>query len=220
MTVPPAMPAPDALTIAVFALVGFLSGSLLFSLWLARLAGKDLRTVGDGNPGSTNALKAGGPALGALALALDMLKGALPVGAAYWLFGITGVPLILIGIMPVLGHAFSPWARGRGGKALAVTGGVWMALTVWELPTLGGITLAVWFSVVKKSGWAVLLLFATLGAYMALVGHRPEFLPLLAAHAAIVLFKYRADLREPPGLRDRVMRLGLVRALLRVTGGR
>ena len=55
--------------------VGFFSGSLMFSAWLARLAGGDVRRVGDGNPGPVSAFRSAGPIVGSIALLLDFLKG-------------------------------------------------------------------------------------------------------------------------------------------------
>ncbi len=74
------------LQVIVWSLIGFVSGSLMFSYWLGRtVLGQDIRQVGDGNPGSTNVLKVGGWNLGALAFTLDVLKGAVPVAVAkYW----------------------------------------------------------------------------------------------------------------------------------------
>ena len=51
----------------------------------------------------------------------DILKGVLPVGTAHWIFGVGGWEIVLIGIMPSLGHAFSPFLGFNGGKALATS---------------------------------------------------------------------------------------------------
>jgi len=72
----------------LMAAVGFVSGSLMFSVWLARLAGGDVRRIGDGNPGPVNAFRAVGPIVGSIALLLDFPKGWLPVGTACWLLGV------------------------------------------------------------------------------------------------------------------------------------
>ena len=185
----------------VWAGVGFLCGSLMFSYWIGRWALKrDIRTVGDGNPGATNLLKAGGIPLGIVALLLDALKGALPVAFARYVLGLSGVPLVIVALAPIFGHAFSPWLRFRGGKAVAVTAGVWTALTLWEAPTLGGLVLGLWFSIVEVSGWAVVLMGLCLLAYYRLTNPDPALLAVLVVNLLLLAWKYRADLRQPPGL--------------------
>src|SRR6185369_17175691 len=118
------------MTLIFFAL-GFFSGALPFSAWLAHgLAGAELRQVGDGNPGAANAWKAGGWRVGALALVLDYLKGALPVAVAHFGWHLAGFPLGAVAVAPILGHAFSPFLKFRGGKGLTVTFGAWTGLTL------------------------------------------------------------------------------------------
>lgn len=87
----------------------FFCGSLPFSVWLGRLfAHQDIRKFGDGNPGATNVLRAGGKVVGLLAYILDVSKGALPVGLAYQNFHLDGYWMCLIALAPSFGHAFSP----------------------------------------------------------------------------------------------------------------
>lgn len=187
------------MTTLVWTILGFASGSLMFSYWLGRLALKrDIRAVGDGNPGATNVLLAGGKAWGLLALLLDVLKGALPVSLARYAFGVSGWALLPVSLAPIFGHAFSPWLKGRGGKAVAVSFGVWIALTLWEAPTLGGLLLGLWFALLSVSGWAVLLSLICLIAYYLLTNPDPVLLAVLAVNLALLAYKYRADLGQFP----------------------
>lgn len=182
--------------------IGFISGSLMLAYWVGRLAlRRDVREVGDGNPGATNVIKAGGVMIGGLALLLDILKGAIPVGIAYWLVGIRGAVLIPVALAPVFGHAYSPFLNFRGGKAVAVTAGVWMALTAYEFPMFGGLMLGLWFAIVERSGWAVLLTGTCLAVYYLFIRQDAVLSVILLINFALILWKYRADLRQPPGLR-------------------
>jgi len=191
----------------LWAIIGFLSGSLMFSYWIGRrVLHRDIREVGDGNPGATNLIKAGSIPLGIFALLLDALKGALPVAMAKYVLGLTGVPLVIVALSPIFGHAFSPFMRLRGGKGVAVTAGVWTALTLWEAPTLGGILLGLWFSIVEVSGWAVVLMGVCMLAYYLLTNRDPALLAVLVVNLLLVAWKYRADLRKPPGLRPWIRR--------------
>jgi acyl phosphate:glycerol-3-phosphate acyltransferase len=107
--------------------LSFVCGSLPFSVWLTRLLlHQDVRRYGDGNPGATNVVRAGSNGVGLLVLVLDISKAAAPVGWAYFDLGYRGLPMFLIAMAPILGHAFSPFLGFRGGKALAVTLGVWI----------------------------------------------------------------------------------------------
>lgn len=183
----------------IWALAGFVSGSLMFSLWLGRLAlGRDIRAVGDGNPGATNVILAGGAGWGALALLLDVLKGAVPVYLARYVALVSGPGLVLVALAPIFGHAFSPFLGFRGGKAVAVTFGVWMGLTIWEAPSVLGIALGTWFAFVAVSGWAVVFALLTLLAYLLLTGPDAIYLAVWAVSAGLLAFKYRADLRRFP----------------------
>ncbi len=195
-------------------LLAFLSGSLPFSVWIGRfLLGQDIRTVGDANPGATNVLRAGGKGAAALALLLDLLKGAIPVGIAHFQVGFTGWPLVLVAILPVLGHAFTPFLGGRGGKAVATTGGIWCGLTIWEGPSIGGILLGLCTYLLGANGWAVLTAISAMVIYLGLtpttwngLDARPERWVIWTVglfNLLIVGWKHRADLRQPPRLRRR-----------------
>lgn len=114
----------------VMSAAGFLSGSVLYSYFLPKWFRRvDVRVLpGDGNPGAHNAIRAVGAPLGGLCLFLDILKGFAPVFIAAVLLHIRGGFLAPVAAAPVLGHAFSPWVRFRGGKGVAVTFGVLMGL--------------------------------------------------------------------------------------------
>jgi glycerol-3-phosphate acyltransferase PlsY len=179
-------------------LAAFISGSLPFSYWLAQLAGRDLRQVGDGNPGTVNAFKAAGPVVGTAALLLDFLKGMAPVGAAVWLLGIRGWPLLPVGIAPVLGHAFSPFLGLRGGKAIAVTFGVWSGITLWEAPCLLGVAFLFGRFVLRmrNDAWVVMLGMLVLLAYVALRLREPQLVALSLLNTALLAWTHRRVLLD------------------------
>lgn len=190
----------------VWTIISFISGSLMLAYWFGRAVTKtDARSIGDGNPGAANVMKAGGTKIGLIAMLLDAFKGAIPVSIAKYVIGLTGVPLIIVALAPIFGHAYSPFLRGRGGKAVAVSFGVWTALTIWEAPTFGGILLGVWFSVVARSGWAVLLTLLCLIGYYLITWRDPVMLVVLAINALLLVWKYRADFRHAPGFRPWIL---------------
>lgn len=123
--------------------VEFLCGSFMFSYWLGLLANKDLNTVGDGNPGAFNLWHAAGYKLGLLGVFLDVMKGYLPLVFFIELGTIKGMAVVFVAIAPIMGHAFSPFTRFRGGKAIAVTFGVWSAVSRFEISIAYAVILAV-----------------------------------------------------------------------------
>ena len=108
--------------------VAYLIGSVPFGLILTRLAGAgDVREIGSGNIGATNVLRTGRKGLALATLALDVLKGALPVWLAYRYLGPDMA--VVAGLGAVLGHCFPIWLKFRGGKGVATAAGVVVALT-------------------------------------------------------------------------------------------
>lgn len=183
-------------------LFGYLLGALPFSLWIGRyLLGKDIRQFGDGNPGATNVLRAGGPAPFALALMLDITKGALPVGVAYYILGLQDWSIVPIGFAPMLGHAYSPFLNWQGGKAIAAGFGVWIGLTIWEIPLVGLTLLTIFSLLIRPSGWAVVL--AMLGLLVSLLVWQQDMVlvGVWATHMALLMWTHRHELRGLPHLK-------------------
>lgn len=181
----------------VWTVGAFLLGAVPFSLLVTRYAlGKNIRQVGDGNPGATNVIKAGGIKWGVLAFALDYLKGALPPGLAWFFAGITDWRIVPIAVAPVAGHAFSPFLKFKGGKALAATFGVWSGLTLAEVPTMLGLLMTLFFILLTVDGWAVVLAMLPLSVYMLLYKNT-ILLAVWAGIFIILVLKHRADLQKP-----------------------
>ncbi|MDO4961127.1 MAG: glycerol-3-phosphate 1-O-acyltransferase PlsY [Eubacteriales bacterium] len=109
-------------------ITGFVFGSIPTGFLVARLYGQDLRTMGSGNTGSTNALRSLGKKAGAMTFAGDFFKAIIPLIITARLFGAADETRYLItmytGLGAVLGHDFSPWLHFKGGKGIASSGGV------------------------------------------------------------------------------------------------
>lgn len=106
----------------------FACGSLMFSYWLGLAASRNLRELGDGNPGALNLWRSAGYIYGIAGIVLDFAKGFVPVACLIAAGGLSGWGTACAAFMPIAGHAFSPFLRGRGGKAIATTFGVWCGL--------------------------------------------------------------------------------------------
>ena len=190
------------MAVVFWIVVGFMLGAIPFSPLIGRLVlGQDITRYGDKNPGATNVLRAGGFFWFTLALALDISKGALPVGLAYQVYGWQGWEAILIAVAPVAGHAFSPFLQGKGGKAIAAAFGTWIGLTLWQIPLVSMLLLILWSLLIKPSGWAVLItLFLLLPVIWFWLGDG-VLVGAMVAQIGVLLIKQREELRVRPQLR-------------------
>lgn len=128
------------LSYIVTALVAYLLGSIPTGFLVAKARGVDIRTVGSGNIGATNAFRVLGKGLGVFVLLMDALKGwiAVIVGAGIVDAVLPGGPpleylRITAGIAAILGHNFTCWLHFKGGKGIATSAGVLIALVPWAL---------------------------------------------------------------------------------------
>ncbi len=125
-------------------LAAYLVGSLSFAVIVSRLMGlSDPRTYGSKNPGATNVLRSGNRWAAILTLALDALKGYVPVLLAVLYgprFGVGPGGIALVGLAAFVGHLWPVFFRFQGGKGVATAAGVLFGID----PILGAATLASW----------------------------------------------------------------------------
>jgi glycerol-3-phosphate acyltransferase PlsY len=114
-------------------------GSIPFGFWLGLLKGVDVRKQGSGNIGATNVGRILGLGWGYLVFALDFGKGWLGVWLAQKIANPADLWVVTAGLFAVLGHVFTPWVGFRGGKGVATSAGVLLALSPWVCL---GVTLA------------------------------------------------------------------------------
>ncbi|MEM7495598.1 MAG: glycerol-3-phosphate 1-O-acyltransferase PlsY [Myxococcota bacterium] len=127
---------------ALWILFAYLLGSLPSGFVLARVWGVDILRQGSGNIGATNVMRALGKKAGFVVLLLDSLKGTLPVVLAQ-AAAVSPSVQASAGLAAVAGHCFCPWLRFRGGKAVATSLGVLLALRpAWALWGLGVFAIA------------------------------------------------------------------------------
>lgn len=133
--------------------VGILCGSILFSQYLPKLIKKVdiVQLSSDGNPGTANAMQHAGIPVGLLCLLGDIFKGVIPVHMAMRLGLESGCLFSLIMAAPVLGHAYSLYHGGKGGKAIAVSFGVLIGLMpIHTEPIFALCTIYLFFSLVVR----------------------------------------------------------------------
>jgi acyl phosphate:glycerol-3-phosphate acyltransferase len=210
------------LELGVKLLIGYLLGTLLGSLILGGLRGVDIRSLGSGNAGATNALRTQGKLFAFLVLLIDVGKGAL---AVLWLPTAT-LPAVGIdpdvprewltlgcGFTAIVGHVYPVWFNFRGGKGAATVVGVIAAVELRLLVPL----LVSWFIVLLLSGYVGL---ASMLSGVALVAAvyvlEPGNVPLLVFCTAIslfVIYTHRSNIsRMRAGQENRVQRLWLFRS--------
>ncbi len=185
--------------------LGFLLGAIPFSLWLGYLiAHKDIRQFGDKNPGAINAWRAGGWSVGMPALLLDFLKAAIPVGIAYSFSSVSGLGLFAVALAPVVGHAFSPFLGFRGGKAVAVTFGLWTGLTQWEGPMIIGLSMGILVILQKNDAWSIILAMFVFLIYLLIRQADVIIFTIWGGNALVLGWTHLHELRELPKLRKRI----------------
>jgi glycerol-3-phosphate acyltransferase PlsY len=203
-------------------LIAYLLGTLLGSLILGRLRGVDIRSLGSGNAGATNALRTQGKLFGSMVLAVDIAKG---VFAVWWLptavlpaVGIdSDLPrewlTLACGFAVIVGHVYPVWFSFRGGKGAATVVGVVAAIEPRLLLPL----FLSWFAVLLLTGYvglATMLSGVTL--VVAVRVFEPNDVPLLCFCVVVTMFvvyTHRGNIaRMRAGKENRVRRLWLFRS--------
>jgi glycerol-3-phosphate acyltransferase PlsY len=198
----------------LIALLGYLLGSLPTGYLVARLRGIDIRTVGSKNMGATNVFRTLGKGPGIFVLLVDALKGYVAVAIAMkflpelreWLpqlfpagaamddqsrfgFGIVG------GIGAVLGHNYTCWLQFKGGKGIATTAGVFLALA----PAAVGIAAALWLGAFIATQYVSIASILAAVALPTAVWFTQENLALRIIAiilGALAIYKHRANIQR------------------------
>ncbi len=173
-------------------LVAYVVGSIPFALWLARRRdGADVRRVGSGNVGTTNAWRVAGASTALAVLALDMGKG---LGAVLFARAI-GSDLsaqAAAGAAVVVGHVFPVWLNFKGGKGVATAAGAFSVLTPWAVLVAAGVfATVVWMTRFVSVG--------SLAAALSLVplafvdGAQPPVLVAVCGVSLLVVARHRSN---------------------------
>ena len=179
--------------------VAYLIGSLSFAVIVSRVMGlSDPRSYGSKNPGATNVLRSGNKAAAVLTLALDALKGYVPVLVALLLaprFGWGETTVAWVGLAAFVGHLWPLFFRFRGGKGVATAAGVLMGLNPW----LGLATLVSWLIIAfffRYSSLASLVAALFAPFYQLLIwGPGPMVLPLIVM-SLLLVWRHEGNIRK------------------------
>lgn len=188
----------------VAALAGYLLGSVPTGFLVARARGVDIRAVGSGNIGATNVFRILGKPAGVAVLLVDVLKGlgaVIGVRALPALFGTTATPAglaqlgMVAGVAAILGHNYTCWLGFKGGKGIATSAGVLLAL----MPAALGVCLVVWLLVLGLSRYVSLASIAAAAVLPAAVWFtRGGWLltGLGLALGLLAIYKHRLNIRR------------------------
>jgi acyl phosphate:glycerol-3-phosphate acyltransferase len=182
------------MTFIVWAALAYVLGSIPFGLVIAKsLCNTDPRLDGSKNTGATNVARLCGFKYGVATLVFDVLKGLLPVAfAASWID--SEMALSLVGLAAILGHVFSCFMHFKGGKAVATTVGVFLALSPW-----GGILAAVacllmvWLTGHVSMGSLTFAL--ALPVCMVLTGHF-AVVPMALVVMVLLFWRHKENIRR------------------------
>ena len=200
--------------------LSYLLGSIVGSLAVARLTGgADIRTLGSGNAGATNALRTQGRKVALAVLVIDLAKGWIATAmVATWAMpaGITAASAALAawtapvcGLAVMLGHVYPLWYGFRGGKGVATLLGAVLGIKAWLLLPM----ILTWLAAVIAFGYvglASILGAVALAVALALTRSGTPLLVFGILSALLILYTHRSNLaRMRAGTESRARRLWL-----------
>lgn len=174
----------------------YLIGAIPFGLLAGLAKGVDVRTVGSGNIGATNVVRAVGLPIGIAVFTLDVLKGLAGVVICRTL-GMAGWELGLAGLFAVLGHSFSPFMFFKGGKGGATSLGVMMAI----YPLAGLICLLTWIVALKLTryvsvGTMLGVMVGPISIYLLLPAHDIQLAVVLSVIFLLIVGRHSENIER------------------------
>jgi glycerol-3-phosphate acyltransferase PlsY len=183
------------LAVIILIIGSYLIGAIPTGLIVVRLlTGEDIRRHGSGNIGTVNVLRVAGVATAAVVLAVDILKGMIPVVLATRM-GFPQWPVVLAGLAAIAGHNWSVFLGFQGGKGIATSYGVLLALS-WPVAAVAA---AVWVITVAITK------FSSLGSLLGVVSvpitlwrlHQPDaYVDFGIIAALFAIYRHRANIQR------------------------
>jgi glycerol-3-phosphate acyltransferase PlsY len=180
--------------IALLLIGSYILGSIPFGLIIGKAwRGIDIREHGSGNIGATNALRALGPGPAAVVMALDVLKGLIPVLVAKQIAHDQDWIVVAAGMIAILGHSLSIFLRFKGGKGVATSLGVLIGLN----PVVAGIGFGIWLIVLLLTRYvsvASIIACASIPIVMWKVDGHQAYIVFALLTAVFVIVKHRSNM--------------------------
>lgn len=181
---------------ALTALVSYLLGSIPTGYLVAKARGIDIRSVGSGNIGATNVFRILGKPAGITVLLVDALKGF--IACRFFAFGPdtpNELHHMVAGLFAILGHNYTCWLKFKGGKGIATSAGVLLALA----PAGFAVALAIFLIVLAMTRYVSLssimaAIVLPIGVWLA--GGTPRMIGLTTFLSAMAIYKHRANIKR------------------------
>ncbi|MGA0334142.1 MAG: glycerol-3-phosphate 1-O-acyltransferase PlsY [Kiritimatiellia bacterium] len=176
----------------------YLLGSIPFGLLISRTQGVDIRRLGSGNIGATNVFRMVGKKWGLLCFLLDFLKGLVSA----WIFPRLLLPVpdpnlcLLAGAFAILGHNFPVWLRFRGGKGIATSAGVIVAVAPWCM-LCAALTWGLCMGISRIVSLSSILAALAVGiSAWIFYADQPLLAGILSALAAVAILRHRSNIQR------------------------
>jgi len=180
-------------------MLAYCIGSLSFAVIVSRVMGlADPRSYGSGNPGATNVLRTGNRSAAVLTLALDALKGYVPVLAALLLaprLGFGAGTVAAVGLAAFAGHVWPLFFHFKGGKGVATAAGVLLGFNPW----LGAATLVTWVIVAAFSRYSSLASLAAAAFapfYQLLIWDADGYALAIVVMSLLLVWRHEGNIRK------------------------
>ena len=178
-------------TARIVAIVSYLLGSIPFGFILTKIfLKKDIRDIGSGNIGATNALRPGNKSLGYGTLFLDIIKAIIPV-----IYVKLNYPdyIFIASLCVFLGHVFPVWLKFKGGKGVATYVGILFSINL----TIGFVFIGVWFFTFLISKYSSLSsLLGSLSVPIYLLFFTNQNLVFFSIMFILIIYTHRENLKR------------------------
>lgn len=176
-------------------ILAYLLGSIPSALWIGKLFyNTDIRTKGSGNLGATNTFRVLGAKAGFVVTILDILKGT--AATLLPLIMVTDIHPLILGVVAVIGHMFPVFARFKGGKAVATSGGILLGYQ-WPLFLLAVAVLLIALKITKMVSLSSIILAVVSVIYTIIYTINTGdylFLAVILTLATFIIYRHRANI--------------------------
>ncbi len=187
-------------------LCAYFLGSIPTGYLTAKARGIDIRSVGSGNIGATNAFRVLGKGPGTFVLLVDAAKGCLACAGLPWLGGVLGLAdglsastvewlRMVAGFSAILGHNYTCWLGFKGGKGIATSAGVLLALVPWALLIIVAVFLVV-LGTTRYVSLGSILAAASLPFATWATGGSVSLVSVTALMTLLAIYKHRANIQR------------------------
>lgn len=176
-------------------ILAYLLGSIPSALWIGKIFYKtDVRTKGSGNLGATNTFRTLGAKAGIAVTVFDILKGTAATMIPYYIA--TDIHPLVFGVIAVIGHMFPIFAKFKGGKAVATSGGILLGYQ-WPLFLLAVAVLLIALKITKMVSLSSIILAVVAVIYTVIYTFYSQdypFLIVILILAGFIIYRHRANI--------------------------